>query len=186
MRSRSARAVFQEVDDALSQKLSAHHVGRAGKRSDADRECPARDHGGLARRHPGAAKGRRPGSRAACPSGGRSFAGRIFRALRGGRLLAGGHGAASQNSRAGDAVRRAGGRGRDDRLDRRRYRNRRSGGEGCGGRRRRLRRRQRQCARPGGAVGIEGRDGPRRRHRQGQGRQARHSACRFPRRSIVR
>ena len=67
-------------------------------------------------------------SRQTCAPGGRSFAGRIFRALRRGRFHPGRHGAAAEDSRPGDAVRRAGGRGRHDRPDRRRHRNRRSGG----------------------------------------------------------
>ena len=44
---------------------------------------------------------------------------------------------------------------------------------------RRLRRRQRQCARPGGDLRHHGRAGARRRHRQGQGHQARHAAGGF-------
>ena len=40
-----AREVFQEVDDALSQKLSRLMWEGPESRSDPDRKCPARDHG---------------------------------------------------------------------------------------------------------------------------------------------
>ena len=44
-----ARAVFEEVDEALGEKLSAPHVGRPGRAADADRERAAGADGGVAR-----------------------------------------------------------------------------------------------------------------------------------------
>ena len=45
-RSRAARAVFDEVDDALGDKLSERMWERERGGADADRECPAGAHGG--------------------------------------------------------------------------------------------------------------------------------------------
>ena len=46
-----ARQVFEEVDAALGEKLSADDLGRPGGDADADRERPAGADGGLARGH---------------------------------------------------------------------------------------------------------------------------------------
>ncbi len=47
-----ARAVFDEVDDALGEKLSQHHVGRPGGDADADGQRPAGADGRLDGRDP--------------------------------------------------------------------------------------------------------------------------------------
>ena len=54
---RCGRAVFEEVDAALGQKLSAHHVRRAARDPDADGKCAARIDGRLAGGHAGARAG---------------------------------------------------------------------------------------------------------------------------------
>ena len=50
----AARQVFDEVDEALGEKLSSDHVGGSGRDADADRERPAGADGGLARGDAGA------------------------------------------------------------------------------------------------------------------------------------
>ena len=46
-----ARAVFDEVDEALGEKLSDDHLGGPGRDADADRERPAGPDGGEPGRH---------------------------------------------------------------------------------------------------------------------------------------
>ena len=50
----AARAVFDEVDDALGAEAVHHHLGRAGRDADADRQCAAGADGRVARGDPGA------------------------------------------------------------------------------------------------------------------------------------
>ena len=173
-----AREVFQEVDDALSQKLS--QLMWEGPESDltltenAQPAIMAASHRGASacwRRKAGSIspsmRGWSPAIRwANIP---RSAPPARFTLADTARLL--------KIARPGDAVRGAGGRGRHERPDRRRHRNRpKRWRRNAPRRRRRLRRRQRQCAGPGGDLRHEGGGGPRRRNRQGQGRQARHAA----------
>ena len=77
----AARDVFAEVDDALGEKLSAHHVGRPGGAPDADRKRAARADGGFACRHAGS-HGRKGLGFACRAIRRRPFAGRIFRSRR--------------------------------------------------------------------------------------------------------
>ncbi len=49
-----ARAVFEEVDDALGRKTVDADLGRPGRDADADRQCPAGADGGVAGGDPGA------------------------------------------------------------------------------------------------------------------------------------
>ena len=80
-----ARSV-QEVDDALSQKLSRMMwEGPEGDLTLTENAQPAIMAPSLAMMR-GAGKGDGPGRRQTCLSGGRSLPGRIFRALRRGRF----------------------------------------------------------------------------------------------------
>ena len=81
----AARAVFDEVDAALGEKLSRGHVGRAGRDADAHRERAAGADGGVARRDARARSRSRRRSRARRQVRRRSFARRIFGAGRGRR-----------------------------------------------------------------------------------------------------
>ncbi len=94
-----ARAVFDEVDEALGEKLSAHHLGRARGQPDADGQCPA----GADGRFDGGACARWRARGFSLASTGqirrRPFAWRIFGAVRRRYDFAGRHGPAAAHSR---------------------------------------------------------------------------------------
>ena len=108
----SARAVFEEIDAALSQNLSRCDVGGAGKRADAHRERATGAYGGLSR---GDARARREGPESSRQSRlcGGAFAWRIFGACRLGRSQPCRYGTAAQDARPRHAGGRARWRGSD-------------------------------------------------------------------------
>ena len=106
--SRTARDVFDEVDEALGPEPVPPDARRPGGRAQADRECAARDHGELARRVLRLTRWRRR----SCQRGElrrRAQPRRIFRLVRGRLLRSRDDREAAQVARAGDA---AGGAGR--------------------------------------------------------------------------
>ena len=169
MRFRRRRAVFDEVDAALGEKLSALIWGGPERGPDADGERAAGADGG----QPGGGEGARDRIRREDFAGGvrgGAFAWRILRA--GGGWGAVGHrrGKAPAQTRPGDAGGRSGRAGRHGGADRQgRCRDRgddRAGG--IGGRHRGGRQRQ-QC-RQRRHLGHEGRGRSRHRGGEGQGR----------------
>ena len=183
--SAAAREVFEEVDDALGQKLFA--IMREGPEDEltlTENAQPAimanaiavlrvlEKEGGIALADKGDfVAGHSLGEYTALCAAGRVQPGRYR--------------AAAEAARPGDAGGGAGGRRRHVRAARRRYRQGAGAGR-CGGRGRSLHRRQRQRPRPGRAFRPQGRD--RARHRPGQGASGSSAAwrCRSPRRSTAR
>ncbi len=180
----AARAVFDEVDDALGQKLSNTDVRGPRGRAYPDRQCPARADGRQSGRCPRARSRSRSRSRTGRGVRGRPFARRILGARGGGQHQHRRYGAASAHPRRRHAGGRAGGAGRHGRTSRPRFRSRcrcrcgsRAGRGLPGG--------QRQRRRPGRRVRYKGgRRALHARSRKARARAARCS-CRFPRLSIA-
>ena len=182
----AAREVFEEVDEALQQKLS--RLMWEGPESDlilTENAQPAIMAASYAVIRVLQKEGG-PRFRASCAPRGRTLAGRVHGAGGRRRLHAGRCGAAPENPRPRHAGRRSRGRGRHERASG--HRHRRGGSRRPGSRRpgRDLRRRQRQCAGPGGDFGQVRRRLPARA--KSRRRKAPSAPCRSPsaRRSIVR
>ena len=127
----AARAVFDEVDAALGERLSALVWDGDIAELTLTRERAAGADGDLDRGDAGAR-----GRGGAGDLGGlrrRAFARRVFGALRRGVAVARRHGAAAQAARRGDAGGGPGGRGRDGGAAGARHRRRRGGGGRGGG-----------------------------------------------------